>query len=227
MALENWLTALMQSLLTAWDNFVIGYLPSVVGALLVLIIGLIVASGLKQLIIRLFEMAKFDNALLKLGIGEFAERAGLKVASGKLLGGLVYWFIMITFLLAVSDILKFTVFSEFIKQVLLYIPQVIIAVLIMLASVVVANFLRGAVIASVKSAKMHAPNFLGSLTWWSVVIFGFFAALAQLGIAVAIINTLITGLIAMLALAGGIAFGLGGRDTAEEILKGLKKDLEG
>lgn len=227
MIVSNWLDSLMVSLLTSWNNFVVQYLPNIVGALIVLIFGLIVASGLKQLIMRLFEMAHFDAALLKLGIGEYAERAGLKIDSGKLLGNLVYWFILIAFLLAVSDILKFTAFSDFLKQVLAYIPQVIIAVLIMLASVVVANFLSGAVIASVKSAKLHASNFLGSLTWWAVAIFGFFAALLQLGIAVAIINTLITGLIAMLALAGGIAFGLGGRDTAEEIVKGLKKDMEG
>lgn len=225
--LQEWVDALMLSLYGAWNGFVVGYLPNVVGAIIVLIVGLIVASGLKQLVMRLVEVMHFDAALLKLGIGEYVERAGLKVNSGKLLGGLVYWFILIAFLLAVSDILKFGTFSEFLRGVLIYIPQVIVAVLIMLAAVVVANFLRGAVVAAVMSAKMHAPNFLGSLTWWAVVIFGFLAALTQLGIAVQIINTLITGLIAMLALAGGIAFGLGGRDTAEEVLKGLKRELEG
>lgn len=225
MLLQDWVDALTLSLYGAWNSFVVGYLPGVLGALIVLIAGLIVASGLRQLVMRLAEVARLDAALLKIGLGEYADRAGLKVDSGKLLGGLVYWFVFIAFLLAVSDILDFSAFSEFLRQVLAYIPQVIVAVLIMLAAVVVASFLRGAVVAAVKSADMHAPNFLGSLTWWAVVVFGFLSALTQLGIAVQIIQTFITGLIAMLALAGGIAFGLGGRDTAEEILKQLKKEL--
>lgn len=227
MLLEQWVDALMSSLYGAWNSFVVGYLPNVVGALIVLIVGLIVASGLRHLVERLIEAVKLDAALIKFGVGEYADRAGLKVDSGKLLGGLVYWFILIAFLLGVSDILKFEEFSRFLQQVLAYIPQVIVAVLIMLAAIVVANFLRGAVIASVMGAGMHAPAFLGSLTWWAVAVFGFFTALTQLGIAVAIVQTLITGLIAMLALAGGIAFGLGGKDAAADLLKKLKKELEG
>jgi hypothetical protein len=67
---------------------------------------------------------------------------------------------------------------------------------------------------------------LGSLTWWAVVIFGFFAALSQLGVAVSIINSLVTGFVAMLAIAGGIAFGLGGKGVAQEILEKFREHLE-
>jgi hypothetical protein len=73
---------------------------------------------------------------------------------------------------------------------------------------------------------LHAAGFLGTLTWWAVVFFGFFAALSQLGVAVALINSLVTGFVAMLALAGGIAFGLGGKDYAAHLLNKLRENVE-
>jgi hypothetical protein len=96
----------------------------------------------------------------------------------------------------------------------------------MLAAVVLGNFLKRIVTASVMSAKLHAANFLGTLTWWSVVVFGFLTALVQLNIAATVINTLITGFIAMLALAGGLAFGLGGREYASYLLGKLRNQTE-
>ncbi|MBI2035180.1 MAG: hypothetical protein HYT12_00665 [Candidatus Liptonbacteria bacterium] len=223
--LDIWLSALNESLVSAWDNFVLGYLPNLLGALIIFIIGLIVASGLRHLVWRIAELARLDSALVKFGVNEYTDKAGLKVDSGKLLGGLVYWFVFIAFLLAASDILSLTAFSSFLRDVLNYIPNVLVAVLIMLAAVVVANFLRGAVIAAVKSADMEAPHFLGSLTWWAVSVFGLFAALDQLG--VAILGFVLQAFVVMLALAGGIAFGLGGKEVAEEALRKIKKQVEG
>ena len=137
----------------------------------------------------------------------------------------MYWFFVLVFLLAVADVLSFSTLSSFLEQVLLYVPNVIVSILIMLAAFVVAHFLRNLVIASVKSARLHSPTLLGSITWWAVVIFGFLASLSQLGIAISIINALITGFIAMLALAGGIAFGLGGKDVAADILERAEKNF--
>jgi hypothetical protein len=117
-------------------------------------------------------------------------------------------------------------FSNFLKDVLNYIPNVVAAVLIMLATFVVANFLRRVVSASVASARLHASKFLGTLTWWSVVVFGLLTALVQLNVAVSVINTLITGFIAMLALAGGLAFGLGGKSYAEYLINKLREHTE-
>jgi len=94
-----------------------------------------------------------------------------------------------------------------------------------MASFIFANFLRGLVRASVMSARLHAVKALGALTWWTVVIFGFLTALLQLGVAVTIINNLILGLIAMLALAGGLAFGLGGRDVAGDLVRHLRDEM--
>ena len=110
---------------------------------------------------------------------------------------------------------------------LFYIPNVIAAVLIVFAAAVLGNFLRRVVHASVASTRLGAAHFTGTLTYWAVIIFGFLAALDQLGVVPSIINAIITGVIAMFALAGGLAFGLGGRDYASHLLNKFRQGTEG
>jgi Conserved TM helix len=225
MFVQNWTDVIASSLQGLWVG-IIGFLPSFIGALVVFIIGLIVAAGLSTLVEKIFQAIKLDVFLSRLGLEPYFERAGMRLRGSRFLGQLVNWFLIIVFLLAASDILGLTGLSGFLRDLLFYIPNIVVAVLIMLAAVVLGNFLKRVVIASVLSAKLHAAHFLGTLTWWASVIFGLFAALIQLQIAVSIINTLITGVIAMFALAGGLAFGLGGRDYAAHLLKKLQDHTE-
>lgn len=225
MVVQSWAAATNDSLLNIWRG-VIDFLPSLVGALIVLIVGLIVAAILHWLVERVVNAIRLNTLLRKIGLEVYFERAGFHIDSGRFFGLLVYWFIVIVFVSAASDILHLWGLSFFLRNVTSYIPNIIAAVLIMLAAVVVGNFLRSLVRASVLSAKLHASKFLGTLTWWTVVVFGFLAALIQLGIATTIINTVITGFIAMLALAGGIAFGLGGKDYASHLLERFREATE-
>jgi hypothetical protein len=202
------------------------FIPNLVGALLVLIIGLIVAAGLGTIVEKIFEALRLDTFLEKLGLKPYFERAGLRLRAAYFLGRLVYWFIAIAFLLAASDSLGLYALSGFLNSILGYLPNVIAAVLIMLAAVVLGAFARRVVMASVMSAKLHAAHFLGTLTWWAIVVFGFLAALTQLNIAVTIIQSIVTGFIAMLALAGGLAFGLGGREYASHLIGRLRDRTE-
>ncbi len=224
MVAQNWVNVLVGSLQNLWQ-MVVAFLPALVGALLVLIVGLIVAAGLERLVERLVYYLKLDALLRKLGVEMHLERANLELNAGRFLGRVVYWFILIAFFLASSDILGFTALSGFLGDVLLYIPNVIVAALIVFAAVVVANFLKGLVLASVLGARLHAAKFLGLLAWWTVVVFGLLTAAVQLNIAVAVINTVITGVVAMLALAGGLAFGLGGRDAAMRWIEKLEGEV--
>ncbi len=223
--IQDWTSLVVGSLQSLWAGM-LSVLGNIVGALVVLLIGLIVAAGIGTLVERLIGLLKLDKGLVSLGVKEYFDRAGIQLNSGKFFGRLVYWFLTIVFLLAASDILGFYSLSGFLREALLYIPNVIVAVLIMLAAVVIGNALRHTVRASVRSARLHAANFLGSLTWWAVVVFGFLAALSQLGIAVAIVNSIVTGFVAMLAIAGGIAFGLGGKDYAASLISRLKDRVE-
>jgi hypothetical protein len=225
MTAQNWTEVTVNSLQGLWMS-VINFLPSLIGALVVLIVGLVVAAVIKAIVQKVIDSIKVDALLKKVGLGPHFERGGLQINSGKFVGLLVYWFLIIVFVLAATDILQLWGLSAFLQSVVAYLPNIIVAVLIMLAAVVLANFLRSVVRASIASARLHGSKFLGSLTWWVVIVFGFLAALIQLGIATVIINTLVTGLIAMLALAGGIAFGLGGKDYASHLLNKFRSEVE-
>lgn len=226
MFIQSWTEATVNSL----QNILAGtlnFLPSLIGALVIIIVGLIVASGLRALIERIVGALKVDSLLKSIGLSPFFEKANLQINAGKFLGLLVYWFLVIVFFLAATDILGLFGVSLFLRDLLTYIPNIIVAVLIMLSAVILANFLKSLVRASVMSAQLHASKFLGTLAWWTTIIFGLLTALIQLGIATTIINTLITGLIAMFAIAGGIAFGLGGKDYAAYLLEKLRRETEG
>ena len=224
MTVSSWVDTLAASLRELWLE-VANFLPELIGAIIVLIIGLIVATGLEKLVERVIFYLKLDTLLRQVGVEKFLVRGNVRLNAGHFLGQVVYWFFVIVFLLAASDILGFSALSGFLKDVLDYIPRVIVAALILLASLVAGNFVRGLVRASVMGAKLHAAKTLGTVTYWGIVIFGFLTALVQLGVAVQVINTLITGLVAMLALAGGLAFGLGGRDHASQWLSKMRDEL--
>lgn len=213
------------SLLNLWIG-ILNFLPLLIGALIVFIIGLIVASAFRWLVERIIAGIKLDTILKRVGLEGFLDRAGYRMNSAKFFGFLVYWFFIIVFVMAVSDILQLLGFSYFLRGVIAYIPNIIVAILIMLTAVIIGNLSRSLVRGSILGAKLHASKFLGSLTWWAIIIFGLLSALVQLGIATSIINTLITGLIAMVALAGGIAFGLGGKEYAIHLLEKLQEETE-
>ncbi len=225
MTAQQWLDVVNQSLQNLWLQ-ALGILPDLIGAIIILIIGLIVAAGLDKIMEGLVRYLKIDSLLRKLGVETYLHRANLELNTGNFLGKVVYWFMIIVFVLAAADVLGFTALSVFLGTVLLYIPQVIVAFLIALATVVIAGFLKKLVAASVLSTRLHAAKFLGSLTWWSIMIFGLLAAVSQLGVATDIINTVVTGIVIMFALAGGLAFGLGGKSEAARILKDMRSEWE-
>ena len=221
MVLENWADVVVSSLQNLW-LILISFLPSLLGALLVLLVGLIVAAVLERIVERLIYHLKLDSLLKKTGLEHYMQRANLQLNAGHFVGRLVYWFIVLAFLLAASDILRFTALSSFLDSVLVYLPNVVVAVLILLLSLLVAKFVAHLVKVSVLTARFHFAANLSTVAWWTVMVFGFLAALSQLGIALNIINALVTGFIAMIAIAGGLAFGLGGKDMAAEALRKLK-----
>lgn len=203
-----------------------GFIPSLVGALVVFVLGLVIASGLGTLVEKVFDALRLDHFLTKMGLAPHFERGGMKLQASKFLGQLVNWFLILVFLLAASDILGLYALSAFLRDVLNYVPNVIAAILIMLAAFVVGSLLRRIVSASVMSAQLHAARFLGSLTWWTVILFGFFAALVQLNVAATIVNNIVMGFIGMIALAGGLAFGLGGKEYAAHLIGKLREHTE-
>ncbi|MBI5793471.1 hypothetical protein HZA87_00060 [Candidatus Uhrbacteria bacterium] len=211
-------------LLSLW-NTIVAYLPNVVGAVLVFLIGLIVAMVLRSVIEKVVALLRIDEIAKKLELTHQFERVGLRLHIGGLLGWIVKWFFMIIALIAATDVLGWDQVTDYLKRVVLFIPNVIIAVIILLAGILLANFVQNVVKSAVEAAQLASAEFLSGIAKWSILIFSFMAAMVQLQIAPELIRVLFTGLVAMLALSGGLAFGLGGKEHAHQFLNRLKKDI--
>ncbi len=220
---ETWRQAVTASLQDVFLT-VTSYLPNLIAAIIVLLVGLLVASSLGQVVAKLVEFTRVDKLVDKMGVNTAFKAFGKIKVSG-IIGWLIKWFLIIVVLMAVADILGLTQIIDFLKEVASFLPNVVIAIVILLIGFVGGNFVYEITFRSVKAAKMHSPVFLANLAKWSIVIFALLASLIQLSIAKSLVETLFTGLIGMLALAGGIAFGLGGKDEAGKWLSGLKKKL--
>lgn len=214
----------VESLQGAWTGL-IGFIDNLVGALFILILGWIIAIALGRLATQILRAFKIDSAVEKIGGKGAIKKAGYGLDVAQLFGGLIRWFFIIVFVMAASEILGLPQVTSFLGEVLLYVPNIIVAVLILLIGVLVANFLSALVRGSVRIAGLASSDVLAAITRWSVLIFSFLIALNQLGIAGRIIETLVTGFVAMLALAGGLAFGIGGKEQASEFLRKLQKEI--
>jgi hypothetical protein len=225
MVLQQWANTITNAFESIWAG-VAEVLPNLVAAVVIVIIGWIIASLVGKLIAHLVKSIKLDNALEQAGFGQVVKRAGMNLNTGAFIGGLVKWFIIIAFLVAAFDVLGLNQVNVFLQQVvLLYLPQVIVAVLIILVSVVIADVLSRAVVGSAKAAGIKSANFAGTVTKWAIWIFAILAALVQLGIAVGFIQTLFTGVVVALSLAFGLSFGLGGQEAASRYIEKVKSEI--
>lgn len=204
---------------------VVAFVPVLIVAIIIFLIGLIIATALGKIVEQIIRTLKIDKALESLGVEEFVNKAGLKLDSGAFLGGLVRWFFIVVFLLAAIDMLGLEQVNIFLNEVLIYLPQVIAAILLLLAAALIAGVMQRVVISSAKAANLDSAGLLGGVTKWSIWIFAILAAIYQLGIAGGLIQTLFTGFVAMLAIAGGLSFGLGGKEAASRYIEKLKADI--
>lgn len=224
MFVQTWSDTVVASLQNLWA-LVLGFLPSLVVALVVIIIGWVVASAVGRVVWQIVAAIHVDQLLEKLNFRKPLERAGLKLNAGKFLGELVKWFLILVFFMAGADILGLSEVTSFLQLVLSYIPNIIVAVLILLAGAAFASFLQKLVRASAETAELMHAGFVGSVAKWTVLVFALFAALDQLGVARTFIITLLQGFVAMLAIAGGLAFGLGGQNAARSFLDKLRDEM--
>lgn len=225
MLLEVWSTVLMRSFQEVWLG-VAAFVPNLVVALIVFVVGWVIAVLLGRVVAQFIGALKIDNALRSAGVADIVGRAGFRLDSGRFLGELVKWFVIVIFLVATLDIIGLDQVNAFLQNVVLaYIPQVIAAALILLIAAVIADVMQKAVVGAARAAGVEASAFLGGLTKWAIWVFAILIALSQLGIADFFAQTLFTGVVVALAIAFGLAYGLGGQETAARSLDRLRKDI--
>jgi hypothetical protein len=224
-ALYGWSDAVVRSLSSLWFQ-VADFIPNLIAALVIFCIGWALAVAAGRLAERVFVVLRINQAFEYFaGLKAAVERAGLALNVPLVVGEIVKWFLIVVTLLATTDILGLDAISEFLTSVLLYIPNVVVAALIMIIAVVLSNFVYRAIAASITAAGFSGGAIIAAISKWAIIIFALLAALVQLDVAVTLIQTVLTAFFAMLALAGGLAFGLGGKDLAAKLLSKLESEL--
>lgn len=211
----NFTDAVVNSMTDLYTS-VIEVLPDILGALIIIIVGFLVAPILGGIVKRLIDIMKIDTFAEKAGlfnlVGGYFKKPSISLFFGKI----VKWFIIIGFFMAAAEVLDWTQVTSFLNEVMLYIPNVFIASLIIVIGLLVAKFVEEVVVRGVKGSNtpVNHPDVLGKIAKYALVSFSLFAALIQLGIAESLIQILFGGII----FAMSLAFGLGGKEKAAKLL---------
>lgn len=227
MLLNTWGEVLTLSFQNLWIG-VVNFVPNLVIALLILVVGWLVGALIGRAIWQVFKSIKIDDALRRAGFETFLRRGGINLDSGAFIGALVKWFIIVIFLIAALDVLGLSQVNFFLKDVVLgYLPRVLAAALVLLVAGVIGDATGRLVVTAAKTAGVASAHFAGALAKWAIWVFAILVALSQLGIASAFSQTLFTGIVIAVSLALGLSFGLGGQEAAARFIERLRGEMSG
>lgn len=225
MVLTDWTTAVSDSWTNIWDRF-INFLPNLIGAVLILVVGWLVGLIVAMVIDRFFRIIGLQTVFEKAKIEDLLKKGNIEKDTTSLLAAVGKWIVYLVTFIAAANTLRLPDVAAFLDRILAYIPAVVAAGAILLIGLVLAHFLSNVVRGSMKAANFEASEAVAAIVRYSIIIFTFLAVLSQLGVAENLIGTFFIGLVAFLAIAGGLAFGLGGQGVARELLEKIRKELK-
>lgn len=212
------------TLLSSLNNallLIVNFVPKFILGLIIILIGIIIAAILKQVVSGILKAFKVETLLRKYGVPE----AKGDLTWTNMLSEIVRWFVILVFLVPTTDIWGLPRVGVLLNQFLLYLPNVLVAAIIALVGFVLARLAHDVILASAKGISAEASNTIASVTRWAIIVFVVLIVLNQLGVATDLIKILFIGFVAMVAVAGGLAFGLGGKDAARDILESIGRKL--
>jgi len=216
--IQDWGDALRVAVADALALF-LGAIPKVLGFAIILIVGWFISGIVSGLVAKLLREVKFNELAEKSGLTGFVKNMGVNTDASGFIAGVVKWFIRLIVLVVAFDALGLPAVSEVLQSLLLWLPNLIVALVILVIAGLAANALAGLVRGATAEADLGNPELLATIAKGAVWAFAIIAAVNQIGIADTLVNTLFMGLVGALALAIGLAFGLGGRDTAGQIVQ--------
>ncbi|MDO8603204.1 MAG: hypothetical protein Q7O04_05100 [Candidatus Omnitrophota bacterium] len=202
------------------------FLPTLIGIIVILIVGWIVAAVLRNVVVKLLKVVQFDAASEKSGLADVLRKGGIKNTFSELIGGLVYWVIMLLVFMASLNALGMTVVASLLDKVILYIPNVIAAIFIISLGIFFASTIGSIVMTACMNAGMKQAKLMSQVTQTVIVIFVAIMTLEQLNIATTILNTTITVVLGAVGLAFALAVGLGSKDIAGKLMHDLVEKLK-
>lgn len=224
MLIQTWSEVFRVSLMGLWYGF-IAIFPKILLAVIIFILGWIVAATLGRIITAAIDALKIDRLFANSGAEEVLARGGMKLHIGRFFGELVKWFIVVVFLVASLNILGLDQVTAFLREVLAYIPNVIIAALILVAGTILADFVRKIISGGAAMAHVRSARLLGTVAYYAIWILAIVTALDKLGIFGYFGQIIFTGIVFTVALAAGLAFGLGGKEVAGRWLARVSEDM--
>lgn len=225
--LEELGASFTESMEGLWAS-VVDFAPTFFSALFVLVLGLIISALLGKFAGKIVHLVRIDKLAEKIGVKKEVKKVGISLDFSALTEWIVKWFFYIVTLVVVVDILNIEQLTSFLEKLVFYLPNVIVAIAILAVGLVVGKIFKDAVENSLKTMAFtqRVATFLGSLAKTAIFVFALLAALVQLGVATELIQILFTGFVAMVAIAGGLAFGLGGREHASKVLNWVEGEIK-
>lgn len=216
--IQDWGEAIMTSLAGALA-VLLAAIPRIFGFLIILLIGWIIAGLLARAVAALLRAVRFNDLALRSGFSGFVQQMGVRTDASGVLAGVVMWSVRLITLIVAFDALGLPAVSQVLQQLLLWLPNLVVALVILVVGGLAANALGDLVRGATAQAGFSNPSLLATIARVAVWSFAIVVAVNQVGIATTLVNTLFFGLVGALALALGISFGLGGRETAAEIVR--------
>ena len=215
----DWGQAIMTSIAAALAMF-LGAIPKILGFAVILIVGWIVASLIATAVAALLRAVKFNDLAQRSGFSSFVQKTGIRTDAAGALATIAKWFVRLIVLVVAFDALGLPAVSQVLQQLLLWIPNLVVALVVLVLAGLAANAVHALVRGATAQADLGNPDLLANVARGAVWAFAIVIAVNQLGIATTLVNTLFMATVGAAALAIGLAFGLGGRETAAKIVAG-------
>ena len=215
----DWGTAIMSSVAAALAVLLSG-VPRIIGFLLILIIGWLIASAIAAAVAAVLRGVRFNDLAGRAGLADFVQKMGLHTDAAGFLATLARWFVRLIVLVTAFDALGLPAVSQVLEQLLLWLPNLVVALVVLVIGGLAANALAGVVRGATAESGLGNPQLLATVARVAVWAFAVVIAVNQIGVAATLVNTLFMAVVGAVALALGLAFGLGGRETAAQIVRG-------
>ncbi|MFF7708410.1 mechanosensitive ion channel domain-containing protein [Pseudomonas sp. NPDC007930] len=220
MELDLWTQSLVTAMTALWTK-IAQFIPNLLAALVVILLGFVVAKLLDALLSRLLAKVGLDRLMAGTGLTKLMSRGGIRVPISALVGKIVYWFVLLVFLVSAAESLGMTRVSATLDVLALYLPKVFGGALVLLVGVLLAQLVNGIVRGAAEGVGLDYSASLGRIAQWLVIIISISVAISQLEIKTDLLNHVIVIVLVTIGLAVALALGLGSRDLAGQIIAGI------
>ena len=218
--MQQQLDVFVASLASFWTQLA-GFIPQLLAALVLLFVGWLFANLVRTAVTKLLDLLRFDQLAERTGIEAFLKQGNLDVSLSRLLARLSYWIVIFVVIVTVANSLGLHMVADLFNKVVLYIPNIIVAILVLVFGVLVARFINRLVFAYLNNIGVQGALTISTLAEYAVIIFVVFVALEQLAIGTQLLTAAFQIGFGAIGLAFALAFGLGGREWAAGVIKRL------